>query len=162
MRPFAVLLPDRAPRRLAPELLEAVELARLRREDVDDHVEVVHQDPARLGEALDAAREDSVPLLEAEVDAVVDRLGLAIRVARADDEEVGVAEHAAEVELGDVDGLLVGREVGDRAGQRGGVFGADVRRAGSGLCHALSVKDRRVPGDRGPPARYWPPPRPAL
>src|SRR3954449_5361738 len=32
---------DRAPGRLAPELLEPVELARVRREEVHDHVEVV-------------------------------------------------------------------------------------------------------------------------
>ena len=40
---------------------------------------------------------------------------LAVGVARADDEEVGVAEHAAQVELDDVDRLLVGGEAGDRA-----------------------------------------------
>ena len=38
----------------------------------------------------------------------MDRLGLAVGVAGADDEEVRVAEHAAEVELDDVDRLLVG------------------------------------------------------
>ena len=53
----ARLLADGALRRLAPELLEPVELARLRREDVDDDVEVVHEDPARLGEALDPPRQ---------------------------------------------------------------------------------------------------------
>src|SRR3954469_10757975 len=49
--------------RLAPELLEAVVVARVGREDVDDHVEVVHEDPARLAEAFDAAREQAVLLL---------------------------------------------------------------------------------------------------
>src|SRR5215212_6506977 len=86
----AGLLRHGAPGRLAPELLEAIELARLGREDVDDHVEVVHQDPARLAEALDAAREQPMLLLEPVVDAVVDRLCLAVGVAGADDEEVGV------------------------------------------------------------------------
>src|SRR4051794_23640859 len=85
-------LPHRALRRLAPELLEAVEVARVRGEDVDDHVEVVHQDPARLREALDAAREEPVVLLEPFGDAVGDRLGLPVRVARADDEAIGVVE----------------------------------------------------------------------
>src|SRR4051812_3803431 len=37
--------------RVAPKLLEAVVVARVRREDVDDHVEIVHEDPARLGHA---------------------------------------------------------------------------------------------------------------
>src|ERR1700733_11055467 len=35
--------------RFAPELLEAIELACLGGEDVHDHVEVVHQDPAPVG-----------------------------------------------------------------------------------------------------------------
>src|SRR3954464_11742041 len=67
---------DRALGRLAPELLEAVVLAGVRREDVDDDVEVVHEDPARLGQALDAARKQPVVLLHVLVDAIVDRLGL--------------------------------------------------------------------------------------
>ena len=48
------------------------------------------------------------------MDAVVDRLDLACRVARADEEEVGVADDAAHVEFDDVDRLLVGRLGGDR------------------------------------------------
>ena len=44
----------------------------------------------------------------------MDRLGLALGVAGADDEVVGVADHAAHVELDDVDRLLVGGELGDR------------------------------------------------
>src|SRR3954454_252160 len=96
-------------RHVAPQLLEPVELAHLGDEDVDDDVEVVHEDPARLAGALDAARELAVVLLEALADRVVDRLGLTVGVARADDEEVRVARHAAQVEHGEVDGLLVGR-----------------------------------------------------
>ena len=46
---------DGALGRLAPQLLEAVVLARLRGEEVDDDVQVVHEDPAGLGEALHAA-----------------------------------------------------------------------------------------------------------
>src|SRR5215217_6969669 len=156
--PSIALLPDRAARGLAPELLEPVELARVRREDVDDDVEVVHQDPARLREALDAARQQAVLLLEALMDAVVDGLRLAVGVARADDEEVRVAEHAAEVELGDVYRLLVGREVRDLAREGSGVD-ARLLREGSGLCHAGAVKDRPVPGDRAARARCRPRPR---
>src|SRR3954452_6708212 len=110
---------DGALGRLAPELLEAVEVARLRGEDVDDDVEVVHEDPARLGDALDAARKQAVVFLQALVDAVVDRLRLAVRVAGADDEVVGVAEHAAQIELDDVDRLLVGGVLLDPAGEVG-------------------------------------------
>ena len=40
-------------RDVAPEILEAVVLARLGREDVQDDVEVVGDDPARLALAVD-------------------------------------------------------------------------------------------------------------
>jgi hypothetical protein len=43
--------------RLAPQLLEAVVVARLRREDVHDDVEVIHQDPVGAARALDAPRD---------------------------------------------------------------------------------------------------------
>src|ERR1044072_8674851 len=84
--------PDGALGRLAPQLLEPGELARVGREDVDDHVEVVHEDPARLTEAFDPPREQAVLLLHPLVDAVVDRLGLAVGVARAEEEVGGVAQ----------------------------------------------------------------------
>jgi two-component system, cell cycle response regulator len=48
-------LADRARRRLAPELLQAVVLASLRREDVRHHVQVVEQDPAGLSGSLRSA-----------------------------------------------------------------------------------------------------------
>src|SRR5215216_1765713 len=47
-------------RRFAPELLEAVVLARLGREDVDHAVPIVEQDPASLAAPLGAARQDTV------------------------------------------------------------------------------------------------------
>ena len=50
-------LTHRPCRRLPPEVLQPVELARLRREDVDHAVEVVEQDPAGLPLVLRAARE---------------------------------------------------------------------------------------------------------
>ena len=100
-------------RGFAPELLEPVVLARVGREDVDDHVEVVHEDPARLGQAFDAAGQQAVVLLHVLVDAVVDRLGLAVGAAGGDHEVVRVAEDAAQVELDDVDRLLVRRVPGD-------------------------------------------------
>src|SRR2546423_12365899 len=104
---------------LAPELLEAIEVARLGREDVHDGVEVVHEDPAGLADALDAPWKQAVLLLHPEVHAVVDRLGLALGVARADHEVVGVAEHASQIEFDDVDRLLLLGEPRDGAGQLG-------------------------------------------
>src|SRR3954468_5053487 len=123
----AGLLADGALRGLAPELLEPVEVARLRREDVDDDVEVVHEDPARLADALDAARQQALVLLEAQVDAVVDGLRLTVGRAGDDDEEVGVARHLAQVEHDDVGSLLV-RRVGRGGG--GEPLGAHGHAAG--------------------------------
>src|SRR5437899_12061271 len=75
-------LAGRARRRLAPELLEAVELAGLGGEDVDDDVEVVHQDPAGLRRSLDPSRQRVVVALEPLKDAVLDRFSLPAGVAR--------------------------------------------------------------------------------
>src|SRR4051794_12321086 len=66
------------------------------------------------------------------MDAVVDGLRLALGVAGADDEVVGVAQDAAQVQCDDVDRLLVGGEHGDLAGQ--GVAGD--RRHVRALAHA--------------------------
>ena len=68
------------------------------REDVDHAVEVVEQDPARLALALGAARQQALLLLQLRVDRVVDRLRLALGVARADHEEVRVAHDPAQVD----------------------------------------------------------------
>ena len=64
----------------------------------------------------------------------MDRLGLAPGVARADQEVVGVAEHAAQVELDDVDRLLVLGVAGD-------------------LAHELRSAQARRPSARATPAR---------
>src|SRR6478735_7290662 len=50
-------------RRLAPEAVEAVEVARLGREHVHDDVEEVDQDPVALAGALDLAGHQAVLLL---------------------------------------------------------------------------------------------------
>ena len=56
--------------------------------------------------------------LEPLEDAVVDRFGLPARVARADQEEVRVVQHPAQIELHHVRGLLVGRVARDLAHER--------------------------------------------
>src|SRR3954451_21821945 len=104
-------------RGLAPQLLEPVEVTRVGGEDVGDHVEVVEEDRARLGQALDPPGEQSVLLLHPFEDRVVDGLGLALGVARADDEPVRVAEDAGEVEQRDVAGLAVARVACDALGE---------------------------------------------
>src|SRR5947209_18721960 len=75
-----------------------------------DAVEVVHEDPAGLAHSLDTPWQRAFRL-QLLVDRVVDRLGLALGVARADDERVRVADDLAHVEHADVDRLAVG---GDR------------------------------------------------
>ena len=60
-------------------------------------------------------------MLQLLVDGVMDRLRLALGVARADHEEVGVGDDAAQVDHPDVDRLAVGGDGGDALGQGGGV-----------------------------------------
>ena len=79
------------------------------------------------------------------MDGVVDGLGLALGVARADHEEVGVAGDPAQVDHGDVDGLAVGGDGGDPVGQRLAVLlrclvGGHGMLAGSSRAHAGGVE----------------------
>ena len=100
----------------APELLEAVVITRVGREDVDHDIEVVEQDPARLADALDPPRQQPVLRLQTLVDGVVDGPGLTIGAPGADHEVVGIADHAPQVELDDVQRLAVRGELGDLGG----------------------------------------------
>src|SRR5215210_4638419 len=63
-------------RHVRPELLKAVVAARLGREDVQDDVEVVREDPISLPLPLDRSRPQLVLVLEALADLVDDRLRL--------------------------------------------------------------------------------------
>jgi len=74
---------------------------------VHDDIQIVHQDPVPLAQALDPARLDLMLVLAALQNAVVDRLRLTLGVTRADDEVVGVAKHSTQVELHDLHGLLI-------------------------------------------------------
>ncbi len=103
-------------RHVVPEILEPVVRARLGREDVEDDVEVVGDDPVALALALDGVGEDAlVAVLEAVAHLVDDRLRLARVLARADDEEVGVRAHRPHVEDDDVLRQLLLGEAGDSA-----------------------------------------------
>src|ERR1700733_11304909 len=59
--------------RLSPKLLKAIEIARLRSEDVNDHVEVVHKHPLRLSDAIHPPGQQTVIVLAPLVNRIVDR-----------------------------------------------------------------------------------------
>ena len=124
------LVADLDPLGIAPQPLERVELARLRREDVDDEVEVVHQDPLGAVVALDVRR----PHLRGAqrlLDGVGDRLHLPRVLSGAQHEEVGERRRVAQVEHDDVERLLVERRADrlrDLAGQSF-LARADARRS---------------------------------
>src|SRR5205823_6025964 len=103
-------------RHVPPQLLEAVVLPRLGGEDVEDHVQVVGDDPAALGLAGDRRRQRALLLLEAAVHLVPDRLRLARVLPGREHEEVRVAAHGAHIEDEDVLRQLLLREAGDSAG----------------------------------------------
>jgi len=103
-------------RNIAPELLEAVVGSRVRREDVQDDVEVVAEDPARLLRPVRVPRQETVVGFEALAHLVVDRLRLPRVLARADDEVVGVEANRPHVENHDVFRQLALGEVGDATG----------------------------------------------
>src|SRR5258707_1046932 len=75
-------------RYVAPQVLQAIEVARLGREDVEDDVEVVGDDPRCLRLACRGARQQTLLVLEPSVHLVPDRLRLARVRAGGDDEEV--------------------------------------------------------------------------
>ena len=90
------------------QALEAVEGALLGGEDVDDEVDVVHQDPLGLAAAFDGVGVGAELAFEAELDLVGDGDVLAVVGAVADEEVVGEAAlGGVEGEDADVFGLFV-------------------------------------------------------
>ena len=93
---------------VAPETLERVEIARLRREHVHDEREEIHEDPLRAIVALDVRR-THLGGAQRFFDAVGDRLHLPAVLAGAQHEEVGERGRVTQVEHDDVRCLLVER-----------------------------------------------------
>src|SRR5204862_1114665 len=87
----------------------------LRREDVEDDVEVVGEDPRALLDAVDGARQEVVLLLHPPVHLVPDRRRLTRVPPGADDEEVGERADGPHVENQDVLRQLLLGESGDPA-----------------------------------------------
>src|SRR5674476_1633198 len=78
---------------VAPQRLEAIESARGRREDMDDHIDEVEEDPLGFALALHARRTPS--RAELALDLLGDGFGLAGGGAGGDHEEVGPADGVA-------------------------------------------------------------------
>ena len=91
-------------RRFAPQPLERVELSCVRREDVDDEVEVIEQDPLRALVALDVSR-SHLDGLETFLDGIGNGMYLSRVGARADQEVVGEGTRLSQIKNGDVRGL---------------------------------------------------------
>jgi hypothetical protein len=82
---------------------------------VQDHVEVVGQDPVPLSVAFDRTRPQLVIVLQALADLVYDRLRLPRIPPAAEDKEVGVDADRPQVEDDDVLCQLLTSETGDEA-----------------------------------------------
>lgn len=99
---------DLQPFSLSPQSFKIVELALFGREDVDDEIAVVHQDPAPVVVALGMRRVRACnsQLLD---DVVGDGLSLRPGISGAHDEAVGERAETSEVQNHHMDRLLVER-----------------------------------------------------
>jgi hypothetical protein len=81
-------------------------------ENVDDDFEVIEHDPLTCRKTVDRGRAQAMIFLQARFDFVRDRLQLRFGARRANDEEVGEAGDAGQIENDDVFSLFVGGELG--------------------------------------------------
>ena len=109
-----VALPVHAPR-VGPQVFQAVVLARVGVEDVDDHVAVILHHPFAGFVALDGQRAVAFRV-QGGVDFFADGVDLPAAVAGGQDEEVVQGSDASHVEDDHVAGLVVGRHAGAEAG----------------------------------------------
>lgn len=98
---------DRDPGSISPQALEPVELAAFGGEDVNDEVDVVHQDPLAEGATLDVRGPPAGPPNDLALDVLGDGQRLPIGGAVADDEPVGDIAAATQVENQQALGLFV-------------------------------------------------------
>ena len=106
-------------RRVTPQAFQPVKLSFFREKDVDDEVDVVHQDPLGSPSALDALRLDAQIPGQALLDVIRDRQRLPVRGGMADHEKVGDVTDVSEVEDDEVFSFLVQGSV-DAVGDLGG------------------------------------------
>src|SRR5437879_664891 len=105
---FRSRIVERQGRRVAPQALERIIGPRVFQKYVNEHVAVVEQHPAALGDALGV--QDVHPFVsELHADGFGDRLQLRRRLAAADEEVIRDARHALYVEHHEIPGALVER-----------------------------------------------------
>ena len=126
--------------RAAPQAFQAIVLAGLGREDVDQQVAVIGQHPFALGITLDVGGKLAGFMLQAQADFVADGLHLFLVGAGADDEVVGERGDAGEVEYDQVGGFLRFRSAdGNQPGWRSGLGGSGFLEIGLGQNRLLPL-----------------------
>jgi len=86
-------------------------------EDVDDHVGIVDYDPLAHGVAVDGVRLHLVVELEAALDLAGDGLEVGLGGSAANDEKIGKAGDAAQIQGNDVFSLFIGSELRATSGE---------------------------------------------
>ena len=89
-----------------PQALQVVELARPRRENVNDEIDIVQKDPLPFGIAFDVQGSNALPL-EYFFDVVCNRLSVPGRCAGTNEEVIGEGAQLAKFEHHRVKRLLV-------------------------------------------------------
>ena len=100
------MINENPPRRVSPELLQGIIIARRAGKDMNDEIAVIEQDPFAMELAFDPQR-PSVAGLEIGFDGLRDSGILAGRMAVQDEEEIGEGRGAAQVEHADVFGFFI-------------------------------------------------------
>jgi hypothetical protein len=102
----------RDPRRIAPQILQAVKGALVAVEDVDNHFEIIEHDPLARRKTVNRRGAQTVIFFQSRLNFIGDRLELRLRSGRANDEEIGEAGDAGKIEHDDFFGLFVRSELG--------------------------------------------------
>ena len=103
---FVILLYVHDGRRVAPQFFELIKVACARIKDVDDHIPIVQEHPARFRLTVHAERQRLVRL-HLFLNFVDDRLDLPLAGRRRDDKVISEGGEGAEVQQDDIRSLLV-------------------------------------------------------
>jgi hypothetical protein len=100
------------PRRVTPQVFQAVKRALVAMEDVDNNFEIVEHDPLARRKTVDRAGAQFMIVSQSGLNLTRDRLQLRLRRCRANDEEIGEAGDPGEIEHNDFFGLFVRSKLG--------------------------------------------------